>query len=141
MKRFVLHLTVALLTSFLGWAATLIYPLYNSLQLATQSLPNIFPALPATESLSPPQEQVEFEKPPAKESTSIMDICTPKENLRYEEYEVASFFRPDTDTSLITIRKDGRLLAKIKGHDGGIMGRDGMRIGLFSLLGRETKQL
>lgn len=143
MKRLVIHLSVALFTCLLGLALTLFCPhnLLPDAALLSANISNTFPEASASKSSLPSQEQTTAVNALGKGTLSITDICTPIEKLRYKEYEAASFFNSESGQSFMTIRKNGKLMAKVNGYPDGILERKGMRLGSFQLLGKQTKQL
>ncbi len=69
---------------------------------------------------------------------SLDDIFIKGGSLTYQGYEVTRHYNPSARYSSATIKRGSRVLATLR--DGGLL-EDSTRIGLFSFLGGESKQL
>lgn len=144
MKCSVVRLLAALLTFTIGLITA---QLCNVLRLstATPTSHNNFNVsfTPINPQPTPTVEEQAASAPAQpKETLSIYeDICAPVDRLTYREYEVANVFRSDSNNSYTTIRKNGKLMAKLDSEYVGPYDEKGLRVGLFPLLGGKSKQL
>lgn len=144
MKRSVVRLLAALLTFNIGLITAQVWKVLRLSTAAPASHNNFNISFTPIKSQPAPVAEGQTVSVPAqpKETLSIYeDICAPVDRLTYREYEVANVFRSDSDDSYTTIKKNGKLIAKLDSEYLGTYDEKGLRVGLFPLLGNKTKQL